>query len=151
MISKSNQIMLSLAIAIVVTSLAWANSYTQSAQDARNTPTSTATVTPTPTPEPEETTKPADPFWAGALDIQQLDGGKCHFEVCQYLRITTSKTCSSITLFGATTKDSGKVIDYFEQNLKRLAKGKSRVVEFGTDPANSYENFVELQDATCWK
>lgn len=149
--NKVNQLFLTLALTIVVMVWLSIGAANLRANDPRSNPTRTATAEPTPAQPIEETPKPEEAFWAGALDIQQLSGGKCHFDVCQYLKITTTKTCSSITLFGATTKDSGKVIDYFEQNVKRLAKGKSRVVEFGTDPANSYENFVELQDALCWK
>ena len=108
------------------------------------------TLNPPPTkPTSTETEDPA--YWPGALEIVEVSGQNCTFEICEFLKITTNKTCSSITLFGATTKDSGKVIDYFEQNLKALKKGKSRTVEFGTDPANSYENFVQLEDALCWK
>jgi hypothetical protein len=108
------------------------------------------TINPPPS-KPTETAEEETAYWPGALDIDFVSGKRCTFEICDHIRIKTSKTCSSITLFGATTKDSGKVIDYFEQNLKGLKKGKSRVVEFGTDPANSYENFVQLEDALCWK
>lgn len=108
------------------------------------------TINPPPT-KPTETQDEETAYWPGALDIDFVSGKRCTFEICEHIRIKTSKTCSSITLFGATTKDSGKVIDYFEQNLKGLKKGKARVVEFGTDPANSYENFVQLEDALCWK
>lgn len=108
------------------------------------------TINPPPS-KPTETPEEDTAYWPGALEITYVAGKRCRFEVCQHIKVTTSEKCSSITLFGATTKDSGKVIDYFEQNLKGLAKGKSRVVEFGTNPANSYETFVELQDALCWK
>ena len=149
--SKLNQLILSGVLTVVI--MIWLN--VSVANMNANTPstwTTTATTeTPTPATNTEETPQPVDAFWAGALNIQQLTGKRCTVDVCEYLKISTTKTCSRITLFGVTTKDSGKVIDYFEQDLKRLSKGSSRVVEFGTDPANSYETFVELQDATCWK
>ena len=147
--SKLNQLLLAAILTVVV--VAGLNISAQNAPTTIPTETATPTVPATTQETPSGTNEPGQAYWEGALYVQQVSGGHCKFEICQHLQIRTDKTCSSITLFGATTKDSGKVVDYFEQNYKRLPAGASRVVEFGTDPANSYENFVELQDAMCWK
>ncbi|MEN9993169.1 MAG: hypothetical protein RLY83_739 [Actinomycetota bacterium] len=71
--------------------------------------------------------------------------------MCVILKLTALKTCSSITLEGIVYNYDGDEVDDFSDELPRLARGKSRVVEFGTDATEDWDSEVELDGWTCWK
>lgn len=116
-------------------------------------PTGTAlpTQTPTSTPEPTETSTPYWPDGVTAVDVTNSTSKSCSQDLCVFVKLTAHKNCSSITLDGTIYTESDEESDWFEDDYKALKKGKTRVVEFGTDVANDYEEYVELDSATCWK
>jgi hypothetical protein len=71
--------------------------------------------------------------------------------MCVILKLTALKTCSSITLEGIVYNVEGDEVDDFSDDLPRLAKGKTRIVEFGTDAIEDSDEEVELDGWTCWK
>ena len=75
----------------------------------------------------------------------------CSYDMCVFLKLTALKTCSSITLEGLVYDENDNEVDDFSDELPRLAKGKTRVVEFGTDATEDTDAEVDLDSATCWK
>jgi hypothetical protein len=122
---------------------------------ARPTQMPIPTETPTPTPAPTKTTKPAPVnYWASGLKVEDISlstSRNCTFDMCVILKLTALKTCSSITLEGIVYNYDGDEVDDFSDELPRLARGKSRVVEFGTDATEDWDSEVELDGWTCWK
>ncbi len=129
------------------------------------TPTPTSPITPTPTKKPVSTptptpTKTATPkpevldYWPTGLkvvDITDSSSRNCTFDMCLILKVTALKTCSKITLDGTVYTADDEEVDSFSDDFARLAKGKSRVIEFGTDATSDFEDYVDLDDSTCWK
>ncbi len=112
-------------------------------------PTETSTPTETPEPTPEVVT-----FWANGLKIQDVTdrtSRSCTFDMCVFLKLTALKTCSTISLYGISYSEDDEEIDSFDIDYPKLSKGKSRVVEFGTDATEDFEDYVELDESTCWK
>jgi len=120
-------------------------------------PDPTATLQPTETPIPTETPAPTPDvvdFWADGLKVQDITDStsrSCTFDMCVFLKLTALKTCSSITLDGTTYTADDDEVESFSDDFSKLSKGKSRVVEFGTDAVDDSEDYVELDDSTCWK
>ena len=145
---KSKYLVLALTLIMVLTGCSISHSY---GPVPSVTPTGTTTPTETPTAEPTETTAP---FWADgvtAVDVTDSTSKSCSQDLCVFVKLTAHKNCSSITLDGTIYTESDEESDWFEDDYKALKKGKTRIVEFGTDAANDYEEYVELDSATCWK
>lgn len=118
------------------------------------TPLPTQETTETPTPEP--TSEPVVPvnFWASGLKVEDISNNTsrmCTYDMCVILKITALKTCSSITLEGLVYSESDEEVDDFSDELPRLKKGKTRIVEFGTDASEDTDAEVELDGWVCWK
>jgi hypothetical protein len=129
----------------------------QTNYDALPDPTKTAQPTQTPLPAgtPAPTTKPAPVnYWASGLKVEDISLNttrNCNYDMCVILKLTALKTCSSITLEGIVYNVEGDEVDDFSDDLPRLAKGKTRIVEFGTDAIEDSDEEVELDGWTCWK
>jgi hypothetical protein len=129
----------------------------QTSYDAVPDPTKTAqpTQTPLPAETPAPTTKPAPVnYWASGLKVEDISLNttrNCTYDMCVILKLTALKTCSSITLEGIVYNVEGDEVDDFSDDLPRLAKGKTRIVEFGTDAIEDSDEEVELDGWTCWK
>ena len=95
------------------------------------------------------------PFWAQgftAEDVTDSMNRNCSdFEMCVFVKLTTQNTCSTVTLYGSVYDAEDNYIDSFEQSYESLKPGKSRIAEFGTDALDDNEDYVELDDATCYK
>ena len=118
-------------------------------QTAQPTQTPLPTETPTPTPEPAPVN-----YWASGLKVEDISlntSRNCTYDMCVILKLTALKTCSSITLEGIVYNVDGDEVDDFSDDLTRLAKGKTRIVEFGTDAVEDSDEEVELDGWTCWK
>lgn len=119
------------------------------------TPLPTAEPTDTATPIPTPTTKPAPAnYWASGLKVEDISlstSRNCTYDMCVILKLTALKTCSSITLEGIVYNIDGEEVDDFSDDLPRLAKGKTRILEFGTDAVEDSDAEVELDGWTCWK
>ena len=112
-------------------------------------PTETPLATEPPSTQPEEVA-----FWPDGLKIQDVTDStnqNCTFDMCVFLKLTALKTCSSITLYGTTYTEDDDEVDSFDADFSKLKKGKSRIVEFGTDASDDTEDYVELDESTCWK
>ena len=118
-------------------------------------PTATAQPTTTPLPTPTESSKPEPVnYWANGLkvvDITDSTSRSCTFDMCVFLKVTALKTCSSITIDGTTYTADDDEVDSFSDDFPRLKKGSTRVIEFGTDASYDSEEYVEMDDTTCWK
>ena len=122
-------------------------------------PSSTAQPTqmpiPTETPTPTPTIKPAPVnYWASGLKVEDISTNtqrNCTYDMCMILKLTALKTCSSITLEGIVYNVDGYEVDDFSDDLPRLAKGKTRIVEFGSDAIEDTDDEIELDGWTCWK
>ncbi|MFM5951776.1 MAG: hypothetical protein ACKOOE_04145 [Micrococcales bacterium] len=113
------------------------------------TPEPTSTETPAPTPKPTEIN-----YWESGLkvvDITDSTSRQCSFDMCIFLKLTALKTCSSITVDGTTYTADDEEVDSFSEDFGRLAKGTTRVIEFGTDASYDAEEYVDLDGTTCWK
>jgi len=113
------------------------------------TPTETPLPTDQATPEPEEV-----PYWVDGLKIEDITDStskSCTFDMCVFLKVTALKTCSSISLYGTSYTEDDDEVDSFDADFPKLVKGKSRVVEFGTDVVDDSEEYVELDESSCWK
>ena len=120
-------------------------------QTAQPTETPLPTETPTPTPEPEPA--PVN-YWASGLKVEDISTNtqrNCTYDMCVILKLTALKTCSSITLEGIVYNVDGDEVDDFSDDLPRLAKGKTRIVEFGSDAIEDDDDEIELDGWTCWK
>jgi hypothetical protein len=120
-------------------------------QTAQPTETPLPTETPTPTPEPEPA--PVN-YWASGLKVEDISTNtqrNCTYDMCVILKLTALKTCSSITLEGIVYNVEGYEVDDFSDDLPRLAKGKTRIVEFGSDAIEDDDDEIELDGWTCWK
>ena len=118
---------------------------------AQPTETPLPTETPTPTPEPEPA--PVN-YWASGLKVEDISTNtqrNCTYDMCVILKLTALKTCSSITLEGIVYNVDGDEVDDFSDDLPRLAKGKTRIVEFGSDAIEDDDDEIELDGWTCWK
>lgn len=71
--------------------------------------------------------------------------------MCIFLKFKAAKTCSKITVDGTVYTADDEEIDSFSEDYGKLAKGKSRTVEFGTDAVEDIEDYVDYDDVTCWK
>ena len=95
------------------------------------------------------------PYWTKgftAEDVTDSLNRNCSdFEMCVFVKLTTQNTCSTLTLSGSIYDAEDNFIDGFEQDYPTLKPGKSRVVEFGTDALDDNEDYVEFDDATCYK
>ena len=125
--------------------------------DALPDPTQTAQPTETPlpteTPEPEPEPAPVN-YWASGLKVEDISTNtqrNCTYDMCVILKLTALKTCSSITLEGIVYNVDGDEVDDFSDDLPRLAKGKTRIVEFGSDAIEDDDDEIELDGWTCWK
>jgi hypothetical protein len=121
---------------------------TQTAQ-----PTQTPIPTETPTPTPEPAPAPVN-YWASGLKVEDISNKtqrNCTYDMCVILKLTALKTCSSITLEGIVYNVEGDEVDDFSDDLPRLAKGKTRIVEFGSDAIEDTDDEIELDGWTCWK
>ena len=125
--------------------------------DALPDPTQTAQPTETPlpteTPEPEPEPAPVN-YWASGLKVEDISTNtqrNCTYDMCVILKLTALKTCSSITLEGIVYNVDGDEVDDFSDDLPRLAKGKTRIVEFGSDAIEDTDDEIELDGWTCWK
>ncbi|MCX6485864.1 MAG: hypothetical protein NTX78_04415 [Rhodoluna sp.] len=118
-------------------------------------PTFTMVPTETPLPTDQATTEPeVVPYWVDGLKIEDISDStskSCTFDMCVFLKLTALKNCSSISLYGTSFTEDDDEVDSFDQDLPKLSKGKSRVVEFGTDAVDDSEEYVELDESTCWK
>ena len=115
------------------------------------TETPLPTETPNPTPEPEPA--PVN-YWASGLKVEDISTNtqrNCTYDMCVILKLTALKTCSSITLEGIVYNVDGDEVDDFSDDLPRLAKGKTRIVEFGSDAIEDTDDEIELDGWTCWK
>lgn len=125
--------------------------------DSDRLPAPTFTITPTETPLPTDsaTIEPeVVPYWVDGLKIEDISDStskSCTFDMCVFLKLTALKNCSSISLYGTSFTEDDDEVDSFDQDLPKLSKGKSRVVEFGTDAVDVSEDYVELDESTCWK
>ena len=120
-------------------------------QTAQPTETPLPTETPTPTPEPEPA--PVN-YWASGLKVEDISTNtqrNCTYDMCVILKLTALKTCSSITLEGIVYNVDGDEVDDFSDDLPRLAKDKTRIVEFGSDAIEDTDDEIELDGWTCWK
>jgi hypothetical protein len=120
-------------------------------QTAQPTQTPLPTETPTPTPDPEPA--PVN-YWASGLKVEDISTNtrrNCTYDMCVILKVTALKTCSSITLEGIVYNVEGYEVDDFSDDLPRLAKGKTRIVEFGSDAIEDTDDEIELDGWTCWK
>jgi hypothetical protein len=118
------------------------------------TPTVQPTKTPLPTPAPTETPAPALNYWPDGLkvvDVTDHTSRNCTFDMCLFLKLTAVKTCSSITIDGTTYTADDVEVDSFSQDFPKLKKGATKFVEFGTDASYDTEDYVDMDDATCWK
>lgn len=118
-------------------------------QTAQPTQTPLPTETPTPTPKPEVLN-----YWPSGLkvvDITDSTSRNCTFDMCVFLKVTALKNCSSISIDGTTYNADDEEVDSFSDDFPKLKKGKTRVIEFGTDASYDSEEYVEMDDATCWK
>lgn len=103
-------------------------------------------------PFPEDTAEPARDFWADGIVATDTGDDSCtEFELCTLVTLEAKKACSAITLAGSTYDADDNYIDSFEVDYDALAAGKNRTVEFGTDALSDTEEYVELDDYTCWK
>jgi hypothetical protein len=123
--------------------------------DALPDPTQTAqpTETPLPTENPEPEPAPVN-HWASGLKVEDISTNtqrNCTYDMCVILKLTALKTCSSITLEGIVYNVDGDEVDDFSDDLPRLAKGKTRIVEFGSDAIEDSDDEIELDGWTCWK
>ena len=123
--------------------------------DALPDPTQTAqpTETPLPTETPEPEPAPVN-YWASGLKVEDISTNtqrNCTYDMCVILKLTALKTCSSITLEGIVYNVDGYEVDDFSDDLPRLAKGKTRIVEFGSDAIEDTDDEIELDGWTCWK
>jgi hypothetical protein len=123
--------------------------------DALPDPTQTAqpTETPLPTETPTPTREPLV-YWPDGIKVVDVTDGtsrSCTFDMCVFLKLTAVKTCSSITLEGIVYNVDGYEVDDFSDDLPRLAKGKTRIVEFGSDAIEDTDDEIELDGWTCWK
>lgn len=123
--------------------------------DALPDPTQTAqpTETPLPTETPEPEPAPVN-YWASGLKVEDISTNtqrNCTYDMCVILKLTALKTCSSITLEGIVYNVDGYEVDDFSDDLPRLAKGKTRIVEFGSDAVEDTDDEIELDGWTCWK
>lgn len=123
--------------------------------DALPDPTQTAqpTETPLPTETPEPEPAPVN-YWASGLKVEDISTNtqrNCTYDMCVILKLTALKTCSSITLEGIVYNVDGDEVDDFSDDLPRLAKGKTRIVEFGSDAIEDDDDEIELDGWTCWK
>ena len=125
--------------------------------DALPDPTQTAQPTETPlpteTPEPEPEPAPVN-YWVSGLKVEDISTNtqrNCTYDMCVILKLTALKTCSSITLEGIVYNVDGDEVDDFSDDLPRLAKGKTRIVEFGSDAIEDDDDEIELDGWTCWK
>lgn len=132
-------------------------SVVQTDYDALPDPTQTAQPTETPlpteTPEPEPEPAPVN-YWASGLKVEDISTNtqrNCTYDMCVILKLTALKTCSSITLEGIVYNVEGYEVDDFSDDLPRLAKGKTRIVEFGSDAIEDDDDEIELDGWTCWK
>jgi hypothetical protein len=121
------------------------------------TPSATPTETKTPTPTPTKTKAPKPEglnYWPSGLkvvDITDSSSRNCTFDMCLILKLTALKTCSKITLDGTIYTADDEEVDTFTDDFAKLKKGKSRIIEFGTDASSDIEDYVDLDDSTCWK
>ena len=123
--------------------------------DALPDPTQTAqpTETPLPTETPEPEPAPVN-YWASGLKVEDISTNtqrNCTYDMCVILKLTALKTCSSITLEGIVYNVDGYEVDDLSDDLPRLAKGKTRIVEFGSDAVEDTDDEIELDGWTCWK
>jgi hypothetical protein len=146
------------AVALIIGWLAPSNSSNSSTSTAPSssmkTPTTTKTATPTPTPATPLPKPAVLDYWPSGLkivDITDTSSRNCTFDMCVILKVTALKTCSKITLDGTVYTSDDEEVDSFSDDFAKLAKGKSRTLEFGTDAASDLEDYVELDDSTCWK
>jgi PBP1b-binding outer membrane lipoprotein LpoB len=144
-----------LASVFIVTLLLTGCSSYAADYDVLPDPTFTQQPTETPLPTDPPTTQPEEvPFWLDGLKIQDVTDStnqNCTFDMCVFLKLTALKTCSSITLYGTTYTEDDDEVDSFDADFSKLKKGKSRIVEFGTDASDDTEDYVELDESTCWK
>jgi hypothetical protein len=125
--------------------------------DFEYAPEPSATLQPTETSKPSETEEPTPevvPFWANGLKVQDVTDStsrSCTFDMCVFIKLTALKNCSGISLYGTSYSQDDNEIDSFDADYPKLSKGKTRVVEFGSDVLDDYEEYVELDEWTCWK
>jgi hypothetical protein len=125
--------------------------------DYKYAPELSATMQPTESPAPTETEQPTPEvvaFWANGLKVQDVTAStsrSCTFDMCVFIKLTALKNCSSISLYGTSYSEDDEEVDSFDADYPKLSKGKSRVVEFGSDVLDDYEDYVELDEWTCWK
>jgi hypothetical protein len=128
-----------------------------SSAESDRLPAPTFTMTPTETPVPTDsaTTDPEEvTYWVDGLKIEDITDStskSCTFDMCVFLKVTALKTCSSISLYGTSYTEDDDEVDSFDADFPKLSKGKSRVVEFGTDAVDDNEEYVELDESSCWK
>lgn len=118
---------------------------TETPETPEATPEETATATPTPVPVN---------FWASGLKVEDISNNTsrmCTYDMCIFLKLTALKTCSSITIEGLIYNEYDEEVDDFSDELPRLAKGKTRIVEFGTDASEDTDAEIDLDDVICWK
>jgi hypothetical protein len=87
-----------------------------------------------------------------AVDVTDSVSNNCtEYDMCVFVKMKTVNTCSTITLSGSIYDAEDTFIDTFDVDYATLKGGKSRLVEFGTDALDDNEEYVELDDATCYK
>lgn len=120
-----------------------------------NDPSTDATPTPytseTADPWPTDTAPAVDAFWDNGVTANDTFVDTCtEYDLCTIVEVAVHKNCSAITLYGSTYDANENEIDAVEQDLPAAKAGSQLTVSFGTD-AFGDEEYVELDDATCWK
>ena len=113
----------------------------------------TPTASPVATPTPTKTKAEPLPYWPDGVvaeDITDASSRSCTFDLCVIVKLTATKNCSSITLDGSTYDAEDNYLDDVSTDYGRMKKGQVRIVEFGTDAIDN-EDYMELDDQTCWK
>ena len=122
--------------------------------DLQPDPTPTQQPTQTPLPTPTDTPAETLDYWPTGLkvvDVTDSTKRQCTFDMCMFLKLTATKTCSKITVDGTTYTADDEEVDSFSDDFAKLRKGQTRVIEFGTDATYDSEEYVDLDGTTCWK
>lgn len=124
--------------------------YTDALPDPTHSiPTADPDLLPDPAP-----TKEVSLEWPNGLkvvDVSDSTSRSCTYDMCQFLRLTAKKNCSSITIDGTTYTADDEEVDSFSVDYGRLKKGKTRIVEFGADASYDSEDYVDFDTVTCFR
>lgn len=132
---------------------------TPNSNTAEPTPSISQTASDLPLVSPEPTTSASAPvgadYWStgfSATDVTDTVNKDCsQFEMCVFVQIETKHTCSTLQLDGTAYDAEDNEVDTFSESYNTIKAKSNPIIEFGTDAISDNEEYVELDDATCYK